>query len=104
MALLALQDASNGASLTFVAAAGGGDTVPSGSKAGTWQLPVALVVRNGGASPIDVTVAGGTPVSVAAGGAGVFPINHTQQVGDPVAVTYSGVTTVTVAAARLYSV
>lgn len=104
MALLALQDANNGLDLAFAAAAGGGDTIPQGAESGGWALPVVLVVKNGGAGAITVTVAGlPAGVSIAAGGTGIFPVVGGIY-GVARAITYSGVTSVTVAAARLTGV
>ncbi|MGH9248026.1 MAG: hypothetical protein ACRD0W_00680 [Acidimicrobiales bacterium] len=104
MATLILQDASNGlGNVAFAAAAGGGDACPSGTYVGGWALPVALIVRNGGAGAITVTVPGlpGSPVSVPAAATAVIPVAGDYKFGSLVAITYSGVTTVTVAAVKL---
>lgn len=96
MALLTLQD-NNG--FTPVAAAAGGDQVPQGTRAGGWDLPVVLYVNNAGVGSTTVTVDGRDTV-VAAGDIALIPvygIYHGQAKG----VTYSGVTSVTVAAVNL---
>lgn len=102
MALLSLQDASEGGVVTPVAASGGGDQVPAGSRAAGWDLGVVLIVRNGGLSSITVTVDGHDPVQVAAGAWGVVPV-YGVQVGTVRNVTYSGVSSVEVAAVRLHA-
>lgn len=106
MALLANQDGSGptGATITPVAAAGGGDTMAGGS--GRF-----LYVANGGGSPITVTLV--TPEQVegalAVADRTVSVTNATfrhipvpSRYNDPstglASITYSGVTTVTVAA------
>lgn len=105
MATLALQDASAGlGNVAFVAAAGGGDACPGGAEAGGWALPVALIVRNGGAGSINVTVGGLPLAAVPAAATAIFPVAVGQKVGALVPVTYSGVTTVTVAAVKLLQV
>lgn len=107
MAQLAVQQASlSGTPVTYTAAAGGGDT---------FTLPhdaVALRVKNGGGSPITVSVAfpGTTPYGVAnpvrttssiAAAAevviGPIPPSAVDVSTGLVSVTYSGVTSVTVA-------
>lgn len=106
MAALTIQDAPAGglATVTFAAAAGGGDTVASGSKqTGGWDLEtVILIVRNTDAATKDVTVGGLPAVTVAATtGVAVIPVPN-EGINDPsVAVTYSAVTNVTVAAVRI---
>ncbi len=103
MAVLTVQDASAGASVTMSAAAAGGDTIGQGVEAGGWQLPVVLVVRNAHTSAQTVTVAGMAGVSVPANtGVAVIPVTG-QPYGKARAVTYSGVTALTVAAVRLTS-
>jgi hypothetical protein len=111
MALLALQSiTSAGLTATTVAAAGGGDTIQPASAA---DDRCTLYVNNGGGSPITVTVAdpGKTPagnagtapaVSVAAGTAMYIPIptGAINPATGLASITYSGVTTVTVAALR----
>jgi hypothetical protein len=105
VATLILQDASAGlGNIAFVAAAAGGDACPSGSHVGGWALPVALIVRNGGAGSINVTVPGLGVVAVPAAADAIFPVIGNQQFGDLVAIAYSGVTTVTVAAVKLLRV
>lgn len=96
--------------LTFAAATGGGDTVINAVPGSTTSGTV-LAVNNGGGSSINVTLAGVTacnlgvvhnPIyAVPAGKVAHIPIppqciNASNQVG----VTYSGVTSVTVAAYR----
>lgn len=103
MALLALQDASEGASVTFAAAAAGGDTIPGGTKAAGWDRPVVLVVKNGSVSAMTVTVADHPQVSVPASGEAVIPVNGGVYAGAIKAITYSAVTSVTVAAVSLAS-
>ncbi|KAB1146830.1 hypothetical protein F7R91_14735 [Streptomyces luteolifulvus] len=94
---------------TYAAAAGGGDKVVPGST-------TFLHVINGGGSPVTVTVAApgnfyaavanpDLAVTVDASGEKMIPIPATP-FGDPAdsglaAVTYSGVTSVTVAALRI---
>lgn len=101
MADLALQRLPAGGVVTMTAAAGGGDTVPSGVYAGGWDVAVVLVVRNAHTSTWNVTVAGQGPVTVAAnGGVAVIPVRGFK-FGDRKAVTYSGVTALTVGVASL---
>jgi hypothetical protein len=101
MALLAVQDAREGAAVTPAAASAGGDTIPQGTRAGGWDLGVVLVARNGHTSAQTVTVAGMTGVSVPAnGGVAVIPVFGIYK-GDVRGVTYSGVTALVVAAYRL---
>lgn len=103
MAVLAVDDASNGiANVNMVAAAGGGDSTAAGVKIGGWELPVVVIVRNGDASSKTVTVQG-TPYVVNASGIAVIPVRGSVKYGDSVAITYSAVTNVTVGAARLSS-
>lgn len=105
MALLAVQNASiAGTLITYAAAAGGGDTFAVNDHA-------VLIVKNGGGSPITVTVAvpGNTKYGQAAPDVAVTVANATDKVigpfpadlADPadfvVHVTYSAVTSVTVA-------
>jgi hypothetical protein len=98
MAVLTVDDAGKGiANVTMVAAAGGGDSVAAGVKVGGWELPVAVVVRNGDASAKTVTVQG-TPYVVNASGIALIPV-RAGKYGDSVAITYSAVTNVTVGAA-----
>jgi len=86
----------------LTAAAGGGDTVQvTANEMGGWDAaPACLVFRNGDASAKTVSIAGATPVSVAAGAIGVFPLK-TGQGGANIAVTYSAVTSCTVGAFQL---
>lgn len=106
MATLTYQQASiQGAAYASAAANVGGDKVAPHSRG-------AVIVENGDASPITVTIAvPGTdkygqarpdiPVTVAAGAAkiiGPFPADLASDVDGLVAITYSGVTSVTVAA------
>ena len=101
MAALAIQDASAGLqSVTMSAATGGGDTVAGGSAAGGWGLHVFLLVSNAGAGAITVTVRGVPYVVPITTGLAVIPINA-GTFGMVVPVTYSGVTSLTVAAVRL---
>jgi hypothetical protein len=102
MAILTVQVVpTSGAAPTFASASAGGDQAPI-------DKTYFLVVRNGGASPITVTVV--TPgtvkgldiadaaLSVPAGGSGFIPLDAIYR--DPVtgraSVTYSAVTSVTV--------
>jgi hypothetical protein len=107
MATLTYQEANtSGGAITPVAAAGGGDSVPVHNRG-------ALLVRNGGGSPITVTlVVPGTeygqaradvPYTVAAGGVALIgPLVTDLAPSDGlVDFTYSGVTSVTVAAVVL---
>jgi hypothetical protein len=104
MAQLTVQDLSSGTGLpTFVAAAGGGDTVrtDTAGSAGGWNLGLYLVVRNTDAAAKTVTVAGLAGVVVpATTGVAIIPIAR-QHFGATRAVTYSAVTGVTVAAIQL---
>ncbi len=101
MAVLQIQDASAGlASVNMVTAAGGGDVIPSGSRAGGWDLGVFLLVRNLDAATKTVTVDGVGYVVPATTGLAVIPVNRTAY-GTPVGVTYSAVTSLTVAAVQL---
>lgn len=105
MALLTAQPTTiAGSVITYTAAAGGGDTFAVNDH-GTF------IVRNGGGSPITVTIAvpGNTKYGLAApdvtksvtAGAdfqfGTFPADLADPADFLVHVTYSGVTTVTVA-------
>ncbi len=107
MALLATQQIDrDGLNATYVAAAAGGDTAAPDDRA-------FLHVKNGGASPVTVTLVtpgtvsglaiSDTTVSVAAGGAQFIPL-YPSLYRDPssglVSITYSGVTSVTVAVIR----
>lgn len=100
MAALTVNDGSAGTALTFVAA-GAGDTVAGGVKEGGWHLPVVLLVKNADTTPTNVTVGSLSAVSVpATSGTAVIPVLGSPY-GVAVAVTYSKVTSLTVAAARL---
>lgn len=105
MALLARQVAKiSGTAITYQAAAGGGDTFQPEDR-------TELRVKNGGGSPITVTVVvpGNTrygiaepdiPVVVAAGAEfaiGPFPADLRDPATGTASVTYSGTTSVTVA-------
>lgn len=96
MATLALQDP-NG--FTPVAAAGGGDEMPQGTEAGGWSLPVVLYVANGDVASHDVTI-NGVSHPVGAGDTALLPVSGIYH-GQMVPITYSGVTSVTVAAVDL---
>lgn len=109
MAALATQDVTlTGLGATYAAAAGGGDTFVPGED-------VFLHVKNGGASPITVTV---TTPNTAVGGLaiadsvttvpnagerfiGPFPAQHFVNASGVADVAYSGVTSVTVAVVRV---
>jgi hypothetical protein len=108
MALLATQQIQiTGPAITLVAAAGGGDTVTPSDRTFLW-------VKNGSGSPITVTVVtpgtyygqaiADVPISVPATtgermiGPLDFRLADTNQV---VSITYSGVTSLTVAAVRI---
>lgn len=105
MATLTAQSASNiaGRTITFTAASGSGDKVTPGSNS-------YLVVNNGSASPITVTLvtpgtafnAGAIPdttLAVAAGAIAIIPVtDEYKNDSDGLAsITYSSATTVTVA-------
>lgn len=104
MALLTTQSISKtGVVPTFVAATGGGDTVTPGADF--------LVVKNGGGSPITVTITpvGTTSYGVALPAASISVTNGTEKwinLNDPnfinassvIPITYSAVTSVTVGA------
>lgn len=104
MAALAVQSVpALGADLGAGAAAtAGGDTVALvANKDGGWNTaPAFLVVRNGGAAAITVTIGTAAPVSVAAGAVAFFPL-VTGYGGSTIAVAYSAVTTVNVWAVQL---
>jgi hypothetical protein len=104
VALLALQEAGNGIdAVTLTPATGGGDTVAAGARVGGWDLPVALIVRNGHTAVQTVTVTGHAARSVPAnGGIAVIPV-FTAGTGYGVvkSISYSGVTALTVGAVRL---
>lgn len=100
------------AGLTYAtqAAAGGGDTA---TLASATDVGSSLIVKNGGGSPITVTIAdpgttgaGNTATapanSVAAGATTIFPLLPAQvnPATGTIAITYSAVTTVTVAVVR----
>jgi len=103
MATLAVQAVGDGlADVAFTAAAAGGDAVPAGIENANHHLDgVFLLVNNGGAGSIDVTVANRPLLAVAAGDIGMIPCNVGVYPGTLLAVTYSGVTTVTVAAVKI---
>src|SRR6266508_21414 len=105
MALLTVQDASNGlASVAFVAASAGGDTVPRGRRGAGWSTGVLVEVRNASAGAVTVTAAGPAGVTrqyivPATTGTAMIPVHG---IYDHVeTVTYSAVTSVTVAAVRV---
>ncbi len=101
MALLAVQDGSAGlASVSFTAAAGGGDTIPGGTRGAGWDLSVLLIVRNGDAADKTVTVNGTGYLVPATTGLAVIPV-YAGTYGMVKSVTYSAVTSVTVAAVRV---
>lgn len=103
MAALNVENGSAGVSATFVAANAGGDTVAGGVMDGGWHLPVVLLVKNADTTATNVTVGSLPAVSVAAtSGTAVIPVIGSPY-GTAVAVTYSKVTSLTVAAARLTS-
>jgi hypothetical protein len=102
MAALTIQDASAGANVTLGAATGGGDTVAGGSRAAGWDLGVYLLVLNGGAGAITVSIDGVAQTALpntAGSNLAVYPL-YAGQFGKVRAITYSGVTSVTVAAVR----
>lgn len=101
MATLTIQEAADGnQSVAFAAAAGGGDAVAAGVRAGGWELPVVLLVRNTDAAAKTVTVDGVGYVVPQTTGFAVIPI-RAGAAGSLKPVTYSAVTGVTVAAVRL---
>lgn len=101
MATLTVQDASAGlASVVMSAAAGGGDQLAQGTRAGGWDRGVFLLVRNADATATTVTVDGVPFVVPATTGTCVVPV-HGIYSGALKAVTYSKVTALTVAAVRL---
>lgn len=98
-----------GSAVTMAAASGGGDKVDGGDD-------VALLVTNGGGSPITVTIAvpGNTRAGQAEPDVAITVANGTSKLIGPladflenretdrlVAITYSGVTSVTVAALKI---
>jgi hypothetical protein len=88
------------ADIAFVAANAGGDTIVSGTVNAQHYLDgVFLLVDNGGVASVDVTV-GGIEYAVADGEIHALPANKGVYPGTALAVTYSGVTSVTVAAFR----
>jgi hypothetical protein len=99
-----------GLTYTTAAASGGGDTATLASATDVGSM---LIVKNGGGSPITVTIAdpGTTPAgntttapanSVAAGATAIFPLLPAQVNASTgsIAITYSAVTSVTVAVVR----
>jgi hypothetical protein len=107
MADIAVQDVPAGglANVTFTAAAAS-QTVPAG--AGTKQMggydlhSVFAIVRNTDAATKDVTIGGGSPVTVpATTGVAIIPVGNTGVNGAAQAITYSATTNVTVALVRL---
>lgn len=102
MAVIAVQNAKDGLNdVTFTAATGGGDTIELGHAEGGHGASVVLLVKNGSAGAITVTVAGHPAVVVPiTTGLGIVPV-HGQPNGQARAVTYSGVTSLTVGAVRL---
>ena len=105
MAFLTVQDGSVGvANVTLVAAAGGGDTVPSGYRAGNHDLGFLLVVRNADATGTDVTVPGYASAFTvpATTGIAVIPI-FGGYYGSFKNITYSKVTSLTVGLLRMHS-
>lgn len=100
MALIAIQEAEGGAQSVTLTAAVGPDTVQAGIRAGAWELPIVLVVKNTDAAPKTVTVDGVPFVVPATTGIAVIPIRRGYG-AQLVTVTYSAVTGVTVGALRL---
>lgn len=101
MALLTVQNASNGlGDVTTQAAAGGGDTVSPGGGAGGWSLGTFLLVFNADATPTNVTVEGMAVVAVPNGSRGIIPIPY-KHFGSVRSIAYSKVTSLTVAAVRI---
>ena len=108
MAALTVQTVTNtGTEVTYAAAAGGGDTFVNDGR-------TYLHVKNGGGSPITVTINSqencnygsdhNIAVIVANGSEkiiGFFSKKRFNNTGGAVEVTYSGVTTVTVAAVKV---
>lgn len=108
MATLSVQDINTaGVTLSFAAAAGGGDQFSNDGK-------TLLYVKNGGGGSINVTIASqracdqgathNTVVAVANGSEktiGPFPPERYNDASGNAQVTYSGVTSVTVAVASL---
>lgn len=104
MANLSVQHADvTGTTLAFAAASAGGDRVTAGAG-------IYVIVRNGGASAVTVTLATpgtvfngqqipDTTISVGAGASVIVPVNRNYRSDDGLAdITYSDVTSVTVAA------
>ena len=86
--------------VAFVAANAGGDTVLSGTTAGSHSLAgVFLLVDNGGGAPITVTI-DGVEYTVPDGEIHALPANRGAYPDRALTVAYSAVTTVTVAAIR----
>jgi hypothetical protein len=105
MAVLVVQSTSlTGLAPAFVAAGAGGDTFANDGA-------TLLHVKNGGGGSIDVTVDStqqcshgfdhNVVVAVPAGGERVIGPFPTRRFGETASVSYSGVTTVTVAAVRV---
>lgn len=113
MALLAIQNISGTGLPSFVAAAGGGDTVPAISgRGGGWDLGLLLVVRNLAIGATrTVTIEGVTAVIVPAAVNGVDPAPDTPGIavipipgkhfGNVRTITYSAVTDLAVAVVRI---
>lgn len=87
---------------TLAAANAGGDTVQvTAPETGGWDAtPACLVFRNGDAASKTVTIGSASPVTVAAGAIGIFPLK-TGQYGANITVAYSAVTSCTVGAFQL---
>jgi len=101
MALIAIQEGEAGVqSVNLNPANGGGDTIQAGVRAGGWELPIILVVKNTDAATKTVTVDGVAYIVPATTGFAIIPIRR--GIGNVIVpVTYSGVTGVTVGALRL---
>lgn len=98
MAALTTQNVSAGGAYTLAAAAGGGDTIESGTAAGGWSSPVALIA-NVGATATTITV-DGTAYGPFTSQTVIIPVAGIYR-GRRVNVTYSQVTGVTVGAVSL---
>jgi hypothetical protein len=99
MVAIPIQEAANGNQNVAFNAAANGDTIAAGFQAAGWELPVALLVKNGDAAAKTVTVDGVGYVVPATTGFGVIPIRGA--LNSPKLITYSALTSVTVAAVRL---
>jgi hypothetical protein len=90
------------ASVSFVSANAGGDVIPAGIHNAGFELDgVALLVKNASAGSLNVTVQGVVTAVPAGAAPAVIPVNRGVYPGTQTPITYSGVTSLTVAAVRI---